>query len=53
MIAIIIAGISLILNVFAFIYISKIKGAILIVAKDVDDLRENQTTIFKKLKRIM
>ena len=52
MIAIILASVSIVFNVIAFILIYKLVKALMIVAKDLDDIRINQTTLFKKLKNI-
>jgi len=52
MMAIILAFSSIVLNVVAFIFIFKLIKSLLIVAKDLDDIRINQTTLFKKLKNI-
>jgi len=52
MTAIIIASVSIVLNIIAFVLIYKLVKALMIVAKDIDETRENLTTIFKKLKNI-
>lgn len=52
MIAIILASVSIVFNVIAFIFIFKLIKSLLIVAKDIDETRVNLTTLFKKLKNI-
>ena len=52
MIAIILASVSIVLNIVAFILIYKLVKALMIVAKDIDETRVNLTTLFKKLKNI-